>query len=289
MENGYIKLWRKSMDSRIFANASLWQLWTYCLMKANHSEKWVSMSIGKGETEIHIKTGQFIFGRNTWAKKLKIKPSTLWNQMQKLKNLEYLDMQSNNVCTIVTIRNWAIYQQKENEIEQPNGHQVENKLKTNYKQTENNPTQTRMNKNDKNVKNDKNKKKHFDFVYLTDEEFEKLKKKWPQTYNQKIFDLNDYNYTHPKKFKEYGSHYHVILKWNRTAPVEHPDRPIHNEKPMARMKRLESPESKAVLDQMNNLIKDRPANWQLQLKEKQKQLNKIQEDLSTRKVGELIN
>lgn len=135
------------MDSRIFANQSLWQLWTYCLMKANHKDQWVSMTVGKGETEIQVKAGQFVFGRNTWAKKLKIKPSTLWNQMQKLKKLQYLDMQSNNTCTIVTIMNWKLYQQRENEKEQPFEHRTENELKTNYK-----PSNT--DNNDKNVNND---------------------------------------------------------------------------------------------------------------------------------------
>lgn len=145
MENGYIKLWRKSMDSRIFANSQLWQLWTYCLMKANHKKQWVPMITGRGETEIEIQAGQFIFGRNTWAKKLKMKPSTLWYMMQKLERLEYLDMQSNNVCTIVTIRNWKVYQQREEMIGQPNGQRIGNESATNRQRTD----------TDKNDKNDK--------------------------------------------------------------------------------------------------------------------------------------
>lgn len=145
MERGYIKLWRKSMDSRIFANKSLWQLWTYCLMRGNHGTEWVSIQTGRGETEVEIKSGQMVFGRKTWAKKLKTKPSTLWEQMLKLKRLGYLDIQSGSHCSVVTIINWGHYQQKENEKEQPNGQATKNQPKTNQKSTG----------TDKNDKNDK--------------------------------------------------------------------------------------------------------------------------------------
>ena len=39
MDWGYIKLWRKSKTSAVFAHAGLWKLWSLCLMKAAHEEK----------------------------------------------------------------------------------------------------------------------------------------------------------------------------------------------------------------------------------------------------------
>lgn len=149
------------MDSRLFVNKELWQLWTYCLMKANHKKCWFSVVTGKGQTEIEIKPGSFVFGRNTWARKLKSKPSTLWNQMKKLKDLGFLDIQSNNTCSVVTIVNWKIYQGRENEVEQVNGQPVVNDLKGNCKPSANDLTQSNNVKNDKNVDNDKKKEAPF--------------------------------------------------------------------------------------------------------------------------------
>ena len=84
------------------------------------------------EIETMKKELEMFYGsRNRAAKKLKIKPSTLWNRMQKLQNLQYLDMLSNNICTIVTINNWKVYQERENEIEQVNGQRTANELQTN--------------------------------------------------------------------------------------------------------------------------------------------------------------
>lgn len=70
---------------------------------------------------------------------------------------------------------------------------------------------------DKEKSKSKKKNRFLDFVFLTIEEYEKLKKRFPENYNQKIEALN--NYAHKigiKKFKaKYDSHYHTILDWER--------------------------------------------------------------------------
>ncbi|WP_020585632.1 hypothetical protein [Desulfobacter curvatus] len=57
-----------------------------------------------------MKKGQFIFGRKTAAKELKMSPSTIRNRMEKLKNVENLDIQTDTHFSIVTIVNWELYQ-----------------------------------------------------------------------------------------------------------------------------------------------------------------------------------
>jgi len=110
MEQGYVALWRKSMRSRIFQNEGLWKVWTWCLMKATYKKKWVTLKTGKGNIEVEINPGEFVFGRNAAAKELKMAPSTVRNRMAKLKKLLNLDIKEDKQYSIVSIINWDTYQ-----------------------------------------------------------------------------------------------------------------------------------------------------------------------------------
>lgn len=113
MYRGYVKLWRKTKGSRIFQNEGLLKVWIWCLLKANHKEAWVSIKTGRGEAEVHLDPGQFIYGRKSAAKELKMKPSSVRNRIEKLKNIGNLDTQTDTHHTVITIKNWDIYQKKE--------------------------------------------------------------------------------------------------------------------------------------------------------------------------------
>ncbi len=107
---GFIFLHRKLLDSRVFQNEGLLKVWIWCLLKAGHEDRWVPVKTGRGETEILLRKGQFIFGRKTAAKELKMSPSTIRNRMEKLKKVENLDIQTDTHFSIVTIVNWELYQ-----------------------------------------------------------------------------------------------------------------------------------------------------------------------------------
>lgn len=63
---------------------------------------------------------------------------------------------------------------------------------------------------------DKDKDKYLDFVLLTKEEHNKLITEFGQAETAEMIKcLNNYGYQKPKKFKEYGSHYHTLLVWAR--------------------------------------------------------------------------
>lgn len=58
------------------------------------------------------------------------------------------------------------------------------------------------------------KEKHLDLVLLTKEEYQNLIDKFGEEGTKtRLESLNSYGYQKPKKFKEYGSHYHTILAW----------------------------------------------------------------------------
>jgi len=106
MDHGYVKLWRKVINSRVFQNDSLLKMFIWCIVKAAHKEIWVPISTGRGTTEVCLQPGQFIFGRKTASKELRASQGSTYKRLQKLKNLQILDIQSNTHFSIISIINW---------------------------------------------------------------------------------------------------------------------------------------------------------------------------------------
>ncbi len=74
---------------------------------------------------------------------------------------------------------------------------------------------------DKDKDMDKVKDKYLDYVLLTKNEHNSLITRFgEQGTNERIIRLNEYAHQKPKKFKEYGSHYHTILVWARKDASE---------------------------------------------------------------------
>jgi hypothetical protein len=115
---GYVHVWRKLLDSRVWNSAELLKVWMWCLLKASHSQQWFPVDTGKGTTEVFLDKGQFIFGRNSASKELKQKPTTTYKRMLKLKSIGNIDIKSDTHYSIVTICNWSIYQSTEHKKEQ---------------------------------------------------------------------------------------------------------------------------------------------------------------------------
>ena len=118
-DEGWVKLHRKIQRSSVFQNEGLLKVWIWCLLRANHEDTWVPVKTGRGTTQVLVKRGQFIFGRKTAAKALKMKEPTVQKRMMVLKNLQNLIIQSNTHYSIVTILNYDVYQGSENEEVSP--------------------------------------------------------------------------------------------------------------------------------------------------------------------------
>jgi hypothetical protein len=131
MDNGFILLSRGILDSDVFASQKLLKIWIWCLCKANFKDKTVPLKIGKGETIVNVKRGSFIFGRHKAEEELFIDGSTIYKSMQKLKEMDMINIDSNNQYSIVTICKYNDYQDaKEYQVtskEQPSNNQVTSK------------------------------------------------------------------------------------------------------------------------------------------------------------------
>ncbi len=109
-EKGFILLYRTLLDNEVFQNERWLKVFIWCLLKANHEDKSVSVITGRGRTAVKIKRGTFIFGRHSAAKELSMKPSGVWYIMQKLVKLQICDIQTDSHYSIVTIVNYNKYQ-----------------------------------------------------------------------------------------------------------------------------------------------------------------------------------
>ncbi|MDR9419496.1 MAG: hypothetical protein RI561_11050, partial [Gracilimonas sp.] len=116
--NGWIKLHRKIVDSRVFAKPEMLKLWLLCLIKANHDSAWVDID---GLTEpVKVEPGQFITGRYAlhreyYPKKVRDMKSelTLWRWLQKLEKWGNLNINSYTKYSLMEVSNWDKYQVSE--------------------------------------------------------------------------------------------------------------------------------------------------------------------------------
>ena len=100
---GWISLHRKLLENPIFDNPNILQVWIWCLLKASHKDhkQMVGLQV------IDLKEGQFITGRFSGAKELKLNPSTFYKYLKMLEAMQMLELKSNNKMTVVSIENWA--------------------------------------------------------------------------------------------------------------------------------------------------------------------------------------
>jgi len=132
---GYIKLYRKLLNNPIMQKPELLQLFIYCLLRANHEPNKTFFGT------IDIEKGQFVTGRFELSKDLKVKPSTIYKRLQMLSKSDFLNIESNNKNTLVTIVNWELYQIKGKKSNTKSNNKVTTKEQ-----------QSNTNKNDKNVR-----------------------------------------------------------------------------------------------------------------------------------------
>lgn len=94
--DGWIKLHRKLLNnSALFRAGSTFPLLCLLLLMAN-------------------KEGKVVTGRDFLARKLRIKPSTIYKALNKLRSVNVIDMKSDNKGTVIAILNWSKYQQQSN-------------------------------------------------------------------------------------------------------------------------------------------------------------------------------
>ena len=93
-------------------------------MKASYKERSFPVKTGRGNIVVTVQPGQFIYGKYSASKELKMSASTIWKRMQKLKTIGNCNLESNHHYTLVTIINWNTYQQQHETSNLESNHQV---------------------------------------------------------------------------------------------------------------------------------------------------------------------
>lgn len=232
MNNGFVVIWRKIIETSFFKDAVALQLAIYLILKASHEDQTITFN---GQPLI-IHRGQLITGRDKLATALDASPSTIRNKLVLLRNARFLDSETNNKFTIITICNYDTYQNNITKLGQQLGQPEDSqRTHTTIKQLNNLLNGDSVNgicdkytiTNDNKVFNNDNGNKllYLEKVLLTKDEYTKLIDKFgKQDTEDRIARLNGYGHQFPKKFKQYGSHYHTILAWARKDEVSKPKR-----------------------------------------------------------------
>ena len=150
MERGYVKLWRKCLDSGLLNNATAWQLFGYLLLKATHRPHKQVMS----GAVFDLQPGDVIFGRAKAAEELGVGEQSIRTALKLLEKLEIVTSRPTNRCTVVSFVNWHRYQD-----DQPAPNHQDNQLLTSDQPAPNQHLTT--NKNER-----KKEKKKTDTSYL---------------------------------------------------------------------------------------------------------------------------
>ena len=122
MERGYVKLWRKCLDSGLLQNGPAWQLFGYLLLKATYRphKQVVSGAV------FDLQPGDVIFGRAKAAEELGVGEQSIRTALKLLEKLEIVTSRATNKCTVISFVNWHRYQD-----EQPAPNQQVNQPLTN--------------------------------------------------------------------------------------------------------------------------------------------------------------
>lgn len=126
---GWIKLYRQACDSELYFSERFtrMQAWIDLLLLATHKQQTVFL---RG-VEVHLLPGELCYSQLSLAKRWKWNFKTVKNFLSSLEKREMLETRTNNVTTVISIRNWSKYQGNGEQNGDQNGEQKETRTETN--------------------------------------------------------------------------------------------------------------------------------------------------------------
>jgi biotin operon repressor len=103
---GWIKLHRSIIDSAVFSDSDVLKVWLWLLCSVAYDDHDV-VYLGK---VIQLKQGQIITGRKKLSQQIGMSEGKIYRAINILKNLGNITVKSNNRYSIITVENWAKYQ-----------------------------------------------------------------------------------------------------------------------------------------------------------------------------------
>jgi len=240
---GWIKLHRKILDNPVFLKPELYQLFSYCLLRANHSETKIIWN----EQEETLEKGCFITGRKAIAKDIHQNERTTYDRLKLLQKLSMISVKSNNKYSVVRVLNYCVYQGSDTDTQQP----ANNQPTTNQQ-----PANT-----NKNVKNDKKVT-----TPLHDADFEAFWSLYPikkaKVDARKKWDLLMKNGVDPEKLIVASTKYAAERKGQEPKYTKHASTFLGPGKHYEECLQQVQPESKVGPERnWNKMTKEEQENW----------------------------
>lgn len=134
MHRGYIKIWRKTMDSGLLLMPNTLAVFIYILMNASHKQ----IKVGTKTGFVTLERGQYISGLFKLSEELEQSVQNIRTSLERLKDAEILTIKSTNKYSIYTIVNYDKYQNSSDEVTSnlTNNQQTSNKQVTTKQELE---------------------------------------------------------------------------------------------------------------------------------------------------------
>lgn len=144
---GWVKIYRKTLESTVFQNIYIWQVWTWCIMKANHKDN-KFMFNGK---DITVSRGSFITGREKALSEMpEISARRYRTAINYLKSTNRITTQATNKYTIITVCKYDEYQNNNSANDQQEKEHSDQPA-TNQRPTNDHKQECKELKNEKNI------------------------------------------------------------------------------------------------------------------------------------------
>lgn len=212
MDEGYIKIHRKIRNWQWYRDSNTLHVFMDLLLEANYEDSKVGLQ--------EIKRGQVLTSLKRISENTGLSFQNIRTALSKLEKSGEINKQITNKHSIITINKYNDYQET-------------NKQLTNNQQTTNNIKEYKEEKEYINIKEKIYKKEKFgsfENVLLTEEEYNKLKERYPD-YQEKIENLSSYIASKGAKYK---SHYATIINWSKKDDKNIPE--WFNKKPTERIR-----------------------------------------------------
>jgi len=106
MAGGWIKLHRQILDYEHYDDSAHVHVWIHLLLKATHT----GLERTFAGRRVTLRPGQLITGRKVISRDTGVNESKVRRILERLKEDGQIDQQTSNRSSLVTIRNWHLYQ-----------------------------------------------------------------------------------------------------------------------------------------------------------------------------------
>jgi DNA replication protein DnaD len=195
----FIKLNRKILKWRWYQDANTFRVFVHLLLLANVTDR--------DFEQVTVRRGQLVTSRKHLSRDLKISEQSVRTALEHLKSTSEITISTTSKFSIITINNYDLYQRVTHSP-------TSNQPATNQRPTSNQPQYKNGKECIRMVKNEREGALaplgRFKNVFLTQNELDELRTKFPNDYEAKIERLSRYQ---ESKGRTFDNHFATLLDW----------------------------------------------------------------------------